>query len=88
MANEKKVEKITPSGKNRVPTDWVETAAYFHWEKRGRPHGDAWADWLEAEHEIREWLEATGALKPSSPTPAPAPTPPAKKIAPKKFKLS
>jgi hypothetical protein len=80
MAIPKKVEKIGPSNGARVPQDWVETAAYFHWEKRGRPHGDAWSDWLEAEEEIREWLEATGALKHVEP-------PAARKAAPKKTKF-
>jgi len=55
-----------------IPKDWVETAAYFHWEKRGKPHGEPWVDWMEAEKEIVAWLEASGAL------------PPAKKPSPRK----
>ena len=28
------------------PEDARRVAAYFHWEKRGRPHGDEWTDWF------------------------------------------
>ena len=72
MAKIDKVEKVEPSNGAGVPQEWVETAAYFHWEKRGKPLHDPWGD----------WLEATGALPPAS---GPAPVP-AKKAAPKKAK--
>ncbi|GEM_PF-1870921 len=82
MAKIDKVEKVEPSNGAGVPQEWVETAAYFHWEKRGKPLHDPWGDWLEAEKEVRDWLEATGALPPAS---GPAPVP-VKKAAPKKAK--
>ncbi len=88
MTLHKKDAKTNPTGGDKVPRDWVETAAYFHWEKRGRPHGDPWADWMDAEREIRDWLEATGALKPSPPPSTPSAPPAAKKVAPKKYKFS
>jgi|BarGraIncu00222A_1022003.scaffolds.fasta_scaffold378997_1 hypothetical protein len=47
-----------------VPTEFVEKAAYYHWEKRGKPAGDEWYDWLEAEKEIKEWMSASGLLPP------------------------
>jgi hypothetical protein len=59
---------------SRPPQDWIETAAYFRWENRGRPHGDEWADWIEAEREVVEWMEASGILSSAAgPEPAPAP---------------
>jgi hypothetical protein len=48
-----------------LPTEFVEKAAYYHWEKRGKPAGDEWYDWLEAEKEIKEWMSASGLLPPS-----------------------
>jgi hypothetical protein len=27
----------------------IAETAYYLWEKRGRPHGSDWADWIEAE---------------------------------------
>jgi hypothetical protein len=48
-----------------LPTEFVEKAAYYHWEKRGKPTGDEWYDWLEAEKEIKEWMSASGLLPPS-----------------------
>jgi hypothetical protein len=47
-----------------VSEELVRTAAYYHWEKRGRPAGDEWYDWLEAEKEIKEWMTASGILPP------------------------
>ncbi len=58
MPEEKKVERITSTHGPRVPRDWVETAAYYHWEKNGRPHGNDFSDWLRAEAEILESLDA------------------------------
>jgi hypothetical protein len=54
-------EGINP---NDIPTEFIEKAAYFNWERRGRPHGDSWYDWLEAEKEIKEWMRASGILPP------------------------
>jgi hypothetical protein len=67
MTNDKKVEKTSASGHTHIPKDWIETAAYFHWIKQGRPHGEHFSHWLEAENEVREWLEASGALKSKTP---------------------
>ena len=52
--------------KEAVPVEFVEKAAYYHWERRGKPTGDAWYDWLEAEKEIKEWMVASGILPPKN----------------------
>ena len=66
-------KKDTPSNNGKhvsveLPSDLVQTAAYYHWEKRGKPAGDEWYDWLEAEKEIKEWMGASGILPPKKPT--------------------
>jgi hypothetical protein len=67
MAKEK---KDTPSEHEEpragIPNDFIEKAAYYHWEQRGRPQGDEWYDWLEAEKEIKEWMVASGILPPKT----------------------
>jgi hypothetical protein len=32
----------------------VEKAAYYRWLNRGRPTGDDWTDWLQAERELKK----------------------------------
>jgi hypothetical protein len=64
-----RVKKDTPTPNDEpksdeLPVEFVEKAAYFHWEKRGKPNGDEWYDWLEAEKEIKEWMHASGILPP------------------------
>jgi len=68
-----KAKKDTPptDGKpdsEALPTETVQMAAYYHWEKRGKPIGDEWYDWLEAEKEIKDWMRASGMLPSKKPT--------------------
>jgi hypothetical protein len=68
-SNMARAKKDTPlpddqSEPKDVPVEFVQKAAYFHWEKRGKPNGDEWYDWLEAEKEIKEWMTASGLLPP------------------------
>lgn len=32
----------------------VAELAYRYWKERGSPHGDDWADWLDAEEDLLE----------------------------------
>lgn len=41
-----------------TPHAWIEIVAYERWEARGRSHGGDFDDWLEAESEIAEALDA------------------------------
>lgn len=58
------IPKVEPQQPAAVPPEFIEKAAYYHWEKRGKPSGDEWYDWLEAEKEIKEWMSASGLLPP------------------------
>ncbi|HEY5038786.1 MAG TPA: DUF2934 domain-containing protein [bacterium] len=35
-----------------VTNEHVELAAYYKWQHRGSPHGDALADWVNAHKEL------------------------------------
>ena len=54
--------KKTVSESEAISPETVQMAAYYHWEKRGKPIGDEWYDWLEAEKEIKELMGASGIL--------------------------
>jgi hypothetical protein len=41
----------------------VATIAYRLWEERGRPHGDDWTDWFNAERIVAEWHECYSCAK-------------------------
>lgn len=68
MAHRAKKDTPTPKTEPQesvvIPDEFVQKAAYYHWERRGKPHGDEWYDWLEAEKEIKEWMAASGLLPP------------------------
>ena len=34
--------------------DEIQAEAYFHWQKRGSPHGSAWIDWFTAQEKLVE----------------------------------
>jgi len=70
ISNLKKVEKISPARKAVISKDWIETAAYFRWENRGRLHGNHHDDWLNAEKVVFEQLGVAGPLG-SDPQPSP-----------------
>ena len=59
-----KISKINPS---HIPLELVQSAAYFRWEERGRPHGDPLTDWLHAEREVAEKLKHPQAPPTSQP---------------------
>lgn len=44
-------------GKNEFPMDYLQKAAYYHWEARGCPQDDPLTDWLVVEKEWRSFLE-------------------------------
>jgi hypothetical protein len=54
---ERIVNKISKTNPSHIPLELVQSAAYFRWEKRGRPHGDPLTDWLHAEREVAERLK-------------------------------
>jgi hypothetical protein len=56
---DEKVERVFHITDPRIPHDWIEKAAYFNWERNGRPHGNHWADWLAAENDLRETIRST-----------------------------
>jgi hypothetical protein len=62
---EEKVERVFHITDPRIPHNWIEQAAYYHWEKKGRPHGNSHEHWLEAEKELREKLS----VEPKTPPP-------------------
>jgi hypothetical protein len=66
-----KVDRVFHTTDPRIPKDWIETAAYFQWEREGRPHGESWAHWLEAEKKLMEKLPK--APKPPVPEETPSP---------------
>lgn len=70
IPREEGVGRILPTHDPRIPHDWIEKAAYYRWEKKGRPHGNHWADWLEAEQELH------GKAKPAQPPEASSEAPP------------
>lgn len=42
------------------PSDRIRQRAYLLWEARGRPFGDDWADWFQAEKEVGGDVDNTG----------------------------
>jgi hypothetical protein len=44
----------------QVPHEKIAARAYERWCKRGRPHGSAVQDWLEAERELQMEFSRTG----------------------------
>jgi|GEM_PF-2719135 hypothetical protein len=69
------VPRVSHATDPRIPREWLEKAAYYHWVKRGRPHGSSWTDWLEAEKELKGRLMVAppkpGTSQPSSKTEEP-----------------
>ena len=53
-----------PSKRNGVHPD-VALAAYYIWEKAGRPHGHALDHWLSAEHNSRRLVDADKTREPA-----------------------
>ncbi len=53
---------LTPRLRWNAPEGYVKEAAYYIWEKEGRPHGRDLDHWLRAEHEIRR-LVNVGAIR-------------------------
>ena len=60
MVRTKKSGGSAPDG---IPSESVQVAAYYLWEKRGRPVGDDWTDWLEAEKKTNDWVSPAGILR-------------------------
>jgi hypothetical protein len=49
---------------NELERDIVAVAAYYIWEKEGRPPGRDLDHWLRAEHNIRRLVDAAKSQKP------------------------
>ena len=49
---------------NELERDIVAVAAYYIWEKEGRPQGHELDHWLRAEHNIRRLVDAAKTRKP------------------------
>jgi hypothetical protein len=56
---------VTRRGKPVISERWIAQAAYYMWEKEGRPHGRDLDHWLHAESEIRRLTEASSIRPPA-----------------------
>ena len=56
-APKEKKHRLKTEGNHGVPKDYLQKAAYYHWEARGCPLDDPLTDWIAVEKEWHSFLE-------------------------------